>query len=621
MTEAGVVGQDDEYIFNEYAIDDSLGPLERLVNYHASDFSLQRLVLIRELAETARQAGYPETQAQILPLLHAFVNDTEPVVRHGFASQLFPLGEFMVSAGGEVGYQELLNSLLPFTVELLVDKNVEVATAAQKAMVNLAQLIRPEQVESQLMQVLFTLSRDDRAEDYRMVAALLFDELAPKLGAALVEAKVIAEVKQLANDTSFSVRRAVGSNLGNLSQVLGPNKAVDLVLPIFLSLCHDEVWGVRKACAESIVKVSRGVTDDARNAHIVKTFKALAEDTMRWVRVAAYQNLGQLIYTMKAEDVTPMFLKIFTDMAFQSEGGDSDFAEYCAFSFPAVAAVMGPTRWRELDDAFMTLLKDVQWKVRKSLAHSLHEIAKIIGPDLADKSLTPSIELFLRDLDEVKVGVLQNIELFLAALPPSQREQLTPTICSVPAESENWRLRNTVAAKLGLIARLLPPTFVDKHISDLVFRLLDDSVTDVRISCFHSTGILLQHLEAAPTPEFYQRFSSTIFDLGSNAAFHNRQMFLYIFQQVLELGAVNVAEHMMDRVVQLADDKVGNVRFVLARVLANSAMNNPLFCDHPKVHAIFRKLSDDKDRDVAAMVTSRLPRVQNIATAAVYRRE
>ena len=75
MDENNHEGEED-YIFNEYSIDDTLDPLSRLVKYHTSDFSLQRLVLIRELTDTAMYAGFQESVRMLVPLLSQFVSDS-----------------------------------------------------------------------------------------------------------------------------------------------------------------------------------------------------------------------------------------------------------------------------------------------------------------------------------------------------------------------------------------------------------------------------------------------------------------------------------------------------------------------------------------------------------------
>lgn len=614
----GREGEEMEFIFNEYSIDDTLDPLSRLVKYHTSDFSLQRLVLIRELTDTAKFAGFAETSKTLLPLLPNFVSDSEPTVRQMFVQQLYPLAEFIVESGGEQGLDELLSTFLPFAFELLVDKNVEVGAAALQTLNKLAELVPANQVESQLLHVVVTLAHDERAEDYRSVAAQLFDDLAPKFGENLCLSVVLNEVKLLANDTSFTVRKTMASHLGNIAKMIGPQAAVERLLPTFLTLCKDDVWGVRKACAESIVKISEAITPEGRVAHLVGAFKALSEDSSRWVRVASFQILGQLIHTMRREDISPMFLKIFIDMAFQSEGGDSDFAEYCAFSFPGVAQAIGKERWRELDESFGTLLKDVQWRVRKSLAYSLHEIANVVGQDIAEKSLAPAFELFLKDVDEVRLGVILNVDKFFAILSDSTRQRYIPNLCYVPIESENWRLRNVIASKLGDLAKLVPADVASECIAEIIMKLLEDSVTEVRTSTYHSCAKLLMHLHGSPQ---YSQFLGRVVELSQRPTFQGRQMFAYIFQQVVELGGFGTIgeKDLLDHFVILASDKVANVRYVVARVLANSCNNNPEVKNNAKIKAITKSLGEDAESDVATLAVAQLARLANPQQAASYR--
>jgi serine/threonine-protein phosphatase 4 regulatory subunit 1 len=611
---------EEDFIFNEYSIDDTLDPLSRLVKYHTSDFSLQRLVLIRELTDTAQYAGFQETVRLLIPLLNNFVQDAEPAVRQMFVQQLHPLAAFLCEAGQDAGYQHLLNTFLPFAFELLVDKNVEVGSAALTTLNKIGDLVKPQHVEQHLLNVVITLAHDERAEDYRVVAGQLFNDLATKFGEQLCVTMVLNEVKLLANDMSFTVRKTVGANLGNLAKVVGTSTTVEKILPVFLNLCKDDIWGVRKACAENIVAISEGISSEARSQQLVAAFKALSEDASRWVRVAAYQMLGQFIHTMRREDISPMFLKLFTDMAFQSEGGDSDFAEYCAFSFPAVVQVVGKERWREVDDAFATLLKDVQWKVRKSLAYSLHELAQVVGQDIAERSLAPAMELFFRDLDEVKFGVIQNADVFLKILGAQLREKFVQLICSVPLESENWRLRNAVAMKLGDIVQLVSPSSpVAATVANLIMKLLEDSVTEVRMSSYRSAAQTLMHLHSSPSE--YHQFLNSIVGLATRPNFQSRQMFAYIAQQAVELSAADIVEKdLMDPLNVLSADKVSNVRFVVARVLANSMNNNNGWKSNPKVRLMTKTLADDPERDTATMAVALLPRVEVPMLAAAYRK-
>jgi serine/threonine-protein phosphatase 4 regulatory subunit 1 len=42
--------------------------------------------------------------------------------------------------------------------------------------------------------------------------------------------------------------------------------------------------------------------------------------------------------------------------------------------------------------------------VRRTLSHSLHEIAQIVGTEITETALRETFELFLKDLDQVRIS-------------------------------------------------------------------------------------------------------------------------------------------------------------------------------------------------------------------------
>jgi serine/threonine-protein phosphatase 4 regulatory subunit 1 len=62
--------------------------------------------------------------------------------------------------------------------------------------------------------------------------------------------------------------------------------------------------------------------------------------------------------------------------------------------------------WPKLKPTYDLLVNDSRWKVRRTLSFSLHEIAKIIGPDFTEKDLIPVLFHFLNDIPEVREGVV-----------------------------------------------------------------------------------------------------------------------------------------------------------------------------------------------------------------------
>ena len=61
----------------------------------------------------------------------------------------------------------------------------------------------------------------------------------------------------------------------------------------------------------------------------------------------------------------------------------------------------------------MCVLFFAQWKVRRTLAFSIHQLAAILGEELTNADLLPIFDEFIKDLDEVRVGVLRHLADFL----------------------------------------------------------------------------------------------------------------------------------------------------------------------------------------------------------------
>ncbi|XP_029548833.1 serine/threonine-protein phosphatase 4 regulatory subunit 1-like isoform X1 [Salmo trutta] len=114
-----------------------------------------------------------------------------------------------------------------------------------------------------------------------------------------------------------------------------------------------------------------------------------------------------------------------TDPA-QAQTVDTEIAKHCAFSLPGVALTLGRQNWHCLKDTYETLATDVQWKVRRTLAFSIHDLALILGNQLTAADLVPIFNGFLKDLDEVRIGVLKHLYDFLKLLHAENRSVPVP---------------------------------------------------------------------------------------------------------------------------------------------------------------------------------------------------
>ena len=91
------------------------------------------------------------------------------------------------------------------------------------------------------------------------------------------------------------MRKVCAHHAPDFARVVGLETTESQILPVFATLADDVVWGVRKACAESFSQLSAVVSESSRNDRMSEMFVKLLNDESRWVRLAAYQELGKFI--------------------------------------------------------------------------------------------------------------------------------------------------------------------------------------------------------------------------------------------------------------------------------------------------------------------------------------
>lgn len=161
---------------------------------------------------------------------------------------------------------------------------------------------------------------------------------------------------------------------------------------------------------------------------------------------------------------------------------DAEMTYYCAYSLPAVALTLGSENWHILKGTVDYLASDLHYKVRKTLASSLHELAIILGPELATDKLAPLFEGFIKDLDEVRIGVLQHLAEFFQLIDPVKKNTYLPRLVDfLKTDYEwNWRFRDELGRQLLKAVKLFKPADTAKYIGVIAIDLLCDKVAAVR---------------------------------------------------------------------------------------------------------------------------------------------
>ena len=175
---------------------------------------------------------------------------------------------------------------------------------------------------------------------------------------------------------------------------------------------------------------------------------------------------------------------------------DAEITRHCAYSLPAVVCTLGKEHWPLLRDLYTTLASDMQWKVRRTLASSIHEIGAILGQEVVTQDLLPVFDGFIKDLDEVRIGVLKHLSDFLRLLPEKERRSYLPRLADFLKldNEQNWRFRQELALQLQSVVALFSPADSAQSILPLALTLASDRVAAVRLPAFTLVSFLLLFL-------------------------------------------------------------------------------------------------------------------------------
>ena len=134
---------------------------------------------------------------------------------------------------------------------------------------------------------------------------------------------------------------------------------------------------------------------------------------------------------------------------------------------------------------YMKLAGTFRSPIRRSLACSLHEIAKILGPELADRDLSMAFSDCLMAEDEVKEGVIGHVVEFISCLSPKFRSAALRDLFGAWSDlerSSNWRLRDSLAGQLPALCEIAEGKDLIRYLIPLTVKACTDGVSTIRES-------------------------------------------------------------------------------------------------------------------------------------------
>eukprot|EP00800_Vazella_pourtalesii_P015321 TRINITY_DN4102_c0_g1_i10.p1 TRINITY_DN4102_c0_g1~~TRINITY_DN4102_c0_g1_i10.p1 ORF type:complete len:993 (+),score=265.21 TRINITY_DN4102_c0_g1_i10:189-2981(+) len=772
-----------------------MSSLERVTRTYASDNMVERENSAKELGEasTSINPALSEDLKSFIEVIHTLASDPEIYVRQVVAEQIAVVLETL-QLGTE--HSDELLTLLDVLIQFCSDSDQKVRHNNHNAILSLINgtkykgirtisgyiICQPflgislDDITRLCCDTIKKLSTKDSPFQIKADAILLLSRIVPNIEGDVLMQEFSELFHEFTHDTMHDVRRAFAYACKELCPVLGVDNTQKSVVGLFLHLCLDDFWSVRKACCEVFDKVSGSCNSVTRENDLTEHFLKLLSDNSRWVRKAAFESLGPFLSTFynpeEALDDTPpsktdsqvdpeplntdetelsensdidiqsnenaseecvdsqraqvvtqanrdddsqndfshfnywrlpvpnlgeseleeiLAVSLIKDETFprplygledpfeereeevldssgfdqswdfhkclkQNEDNvdmslelsmddpipalvynqtrvpsrllveyllmidqkkiqhvDTDLPMKCAYSLPGVAITLGRENWPCLKSLYFNLASELQWKIRRCLACSLHCLAQIYGPEITATDLVSVFDTFLKDIDEVKSGIISHIGEFLEILPSDMCLKYGPVLPSLknPDNKNNWRYRLAFAEQLVSLVKQFPLEKSIEYFQPLMLDLGHDPVSEVRDTASKILVFMLNFLYKEDNGEYFDRLVEQIIsEFAHQGKWLYRLQFVKICQLCLEEESNKISievfsEKFMRDLLTLAKDKVPNVRLVTGHLLYKISASQDWVAEIEHTTGLARTmelLKEDNDQDVRGSV-------------------
>ncbi|MGH0155740.1 UNVERIFIED_CONTAM: hypothetical protein FKN15_032838 [Acipenser sinensis] len=462
--------------------DEMLTPLGRLDKYAASENIFNRQMVARTLLDTLKAVSEDERDCiAVLERVSRLADDSEPTVRAELMEQVPHIAIFCQENRPSIPYA-FSKYLLPIVVAYLADQNNQVRKTSQAALLVLLEqeLLERYDIETKVCPVLVDLIAPDSNDDVKTEAMAIICKMAPMVGKDITERLFLPRFCEMCCDVTGPPQASLvcAANFGDICTVVGREATEELLLPRFFQLCSDNVWGVRKACAECFMTVSSATSQGVRRTKLSCLFINLISDPSRWVRQAAFQSLGQFISTFanpasSEPTVRAELMEQVPHIAiFCQENRPSIPYAFSKYLLPIVVAYLADqnNQVRKTSQAALLVLLEQELLERYDIETKVCPVlVDLIAPDSNDDVKTEAMAIICKMAPMVGKDITER--LFL------------PRFCEMCCDCRMFHVRKVCAANFGDICTVVGREATEELLLPRFFQLCSDNVWGVRKAC------------------------------------------------------------------------------------------------------------------------------------------
>eukprot|EP00002_Diphylleia_rotans_P023724 TRINITY_DN4668_c0_g1_i2.p1 TRINITY_DN4668_c0_g1~~TRINITY_DN4668_c0_g1_i2.p1 ORF type:complete len:584 (+),score=103.52 TRINITY_DN4668_c0_g1_i2:82-1833(+) len=554
----------DDSVIRAMSVAEDLDDISLLRLYVGSDMHIRRTLAAKRMVDFVSSFAYEDLVQLTVPFLTDLSRDPIADVRQALAESIPDVAELFLKfhnqSADDFGW-EIPQFLLPILFSLLCDSMLPIRGAAMNSIIKVARMLGPVFVERSLIPPLNRLIQSS-TDDVIAISVETLSHLAELISPDSVQSQVLGIVIASTKLGSFRTRKAVVDSIERFSSSVGYSVSVSVLLPLFLKLSKDEMWGIRKASLDIMVNFAKNLPIAQVAIQLMPFMSSSLSDVSKWVKFAATENLGPFMQLLGPELMDEQYLVQFLELSkpvIYGEG-NPDAPYYCATSFAGVLSVVGKSRWDQLKSPFFQLCESPQIRVRKCLASSLAQMATILGPDESQSNLFPIFMKFLNDVDEVKFATISILYDFFISVPHELHASFYGLISRIASETGvNWRIRNTLMDHIARMCTECTESTITRWVIPLMASLVVDPVWEVRSKA--SVVMSDIFLRVSQHEEAKQFFIKKVCLMASSRSYIERQTCAYTCSQLTLISHGTDQQIWIDVLAKLDQDKVSLTPF------------------------------------------------------------
>lgn len=250
------------------------------------------------------------------------------------------------------------------------------------------------------------------------------------------------------------------------------------------------------------------------------------------------------------------------DLPVVALGDDNEILINCAYHFPGVLQTLP---WKDLSPLFLFLVTQKDHRIRTPLAASYHEIARTVGPELAQSPLLLKVlhNLLQDDSQLLRMKIVNTLPKFISIFDPTEREYLIELLLTAQKAQTKWRSRAEIAKIVFHITQAVSQDTVFYFVAPMLFKMCSDQVAAVRIKAARNVNHLLEVFAVGSAERACIEDHICAFSQGKR--FNQRQSFIWMCYKLLD--EPNFERKYLPDLMDLCEDPVLLVRQTIVVML------------------------------------------------------